>query len=52
MLGLIASAISMLGYGFSQSFAAAITWQILDGALNGTVSMVRCVTAELNPQKR
>jgi hypothetical protein len=41
----------MLGYGFSGSFAAAIVWLVIEGALNGTVSIVRCVTAELNPEK-
>lgn len=52
IIGLLSTAVAMLGYGFSESFAAAITWQIIDGALNSTVPMVRCITAELNPLKR
>ncbi|KAF7548918.1 hypothetical protein G7Z17_g6747 [Cylindrodendrum hubeiense] len=52
VFGLMASSISILGYGFSQTFVMALTCQILDGALNSTVSMTRCVIAELNPQKR
>jgi MFS family permease len=51
VLGLVSSATCMLGYGFATSFAAATAWQVLEGALNGTVPMVRCVTAELNPRK-
>lgn len=52
VFGLVASSISILGYGFSRTFAMALTWQILDGVLNSTIPMVRCVIAELNPQKR
>ncbi|KAH7024045.1 major facilitator superfamily domain-containing protein [Ilyonectria destructans] len=52
VFGLLASSVSILGYGFSQTFAMALTWQLLEGVLNSTVSMARCVIAELNPQKR
>ncbi|KAF4978267.1 hypothetical protein FZEAL_5324 [Fusarium zealandicum] len=52
VFGLLSSTVAIFGYGFSQTFAAALAWQVLDGALNSTVSMVRCVISELNPQKR
>jgi MFS family permease len=52
VLSLLSSAVTILGYGLSTSFAAAIVWQILDGALNSTVSVVRCFTAEKYSEKR
>lgn len=50
--GLMTSAVATLGYGLSKSFATAITWQVVNGAFDATVSMVRCMTAELNPRKQ
>jgi MFS family permease len=52
VVGLLASSLATLGYGISGSFKAALIWQMLDGALNATIAMVRCMTAELNPEKR
>jgi MFS family permease len=52
VIGLLASGFATLGYGFSETFKEAIVWQMLDGALNATIAMVRCMTAELNPEKR
>lgn len=52
VVGLLASSFATMGYGFSRTFKEAIAWQILDGALNATIAMVRCMTAELNPEKR
>lgn len=51
-IGLISAGISMLGYGFSRSYTSAIIWQIINGCMNANVSMVRCMVAELNPEKR
>ncbi|KAF2132427.1 MFS general substrate transporter [Dothidotthia symphoricarpi CBS 119687] len=51
VFGLLASSLATIGYGFSTTFRQAVAWQMLDGALNATVAMVRCMTAELNPEK-
>ena len=52
VIGLLASSGATVGYGFSTTFYQAISWQILDGAFNATVAMVRCMTSELNPEKK
>lgn len=52
VFGLLGSSASIVGYGFSRTFHHAVAWQVLDGGLNATVAMVRCMTAELNSQKR
>jgi MFS family permease len=50
--GLLASSLATIGYGFSETFRTALGWQVLDGALNAIIAMVRCMTAELNPGKQ
>lgn len=52
VFGLLASSAATVGYGFSTTFHQAVAWQMLDGALNATVAMIRCMTAELNPEKK
>lgn len=52
IIGLLACGIGVLGYGFSVSFPAALAWQLVDGAFNSSISMIRCMTAELYPEKR
>lgn len=52
VFGLLASGAATVGYGFSTSFYQAVAWQMLDGALNATIAMVRCMTAELYPEKK
>lgn len=52
VVGLVSSGVAMLGYGFSESIQAAVAWQVLDGILNSSISMIRCLTAELYPEKR
>ncbi|EXJ71035.1 uncharacterized protein A1O5_06028 [Cladophialophora psammophila CBS 110553] len=52
VVGLASSGVAMLGYGFSESIQAAVAWQVLDGILNSSISMIRCLTAELYPEKR
>lgn len=51
ILGLVASSICTLGYGFSGSFGVAVAWQALDGASNCTIAMVRCMLSELYAEK-
>lgn len=41
-----------IGYGLSRSFISAVLWQVFGGAMSSNVAIVRCVVAELNPEKR
>ncbi|KAE9368881.1 MFS general substrate transporter [Stipitochalara longipes BDJ] len=52
MIGLICSGISCIGYGLSKTFVSAVAWQVFGGAMSSNVGIVRCVVAELNPEKR
>ncbi|KAI9844839.1 MAG: hypothetical protein M1837_005257 [Sclerophora amabilis] len=52
VIGLLSSCVSYLGYGFSTSFASAIAWQIVGGAMSSNVAITRCIVAEINPEKR
>jgi MFS family permease len=52
VIGLLSCCLSSIGYGFSRSFGAAVAWQVFGGAMNNVVAIVRCVVAELNPEKR
>ena len=49
---LILEGISVIGYGMSRSFLAAVFWQVFGGVMSSNVGIVRCVVAELNPEKR
>lgn len=51
MIGLVGTAISMLGVGFSSSYTQAVTWRILGGAINGTVGAARTMVAETVPKR-
>ena len=44
--------IAYVGYGLSTTFVSAVVWQVFAGAMNSNVAIVRCVVAELNPEKR
>ena len=46
MIGLIGTAISCIGVGFSQTFLQAATWRMLGGAINGTIGAARTMVAE------
>ena len=46
LIGLIGTAISCIGVAFSRSFAAAVVWRCLGGAINGTVGAARTTLAE------
>ncbi|KUJ14606.1 MFS general substrate transporter [Mollisia scopiformis] len=52
MIGLLSSGIACIGYGFSKTFVSAVIWQVFGGAMSSNVGIVRCVVAELNPEKR
>ncbi|OCK78866.1 MFS general substrate transporter [Lepidopterella palustris CBS 459.81] len=51
-IGLTSCCIAYVGYGLSRSFPAAVAWQVFGGAMNNNVAVIRCVVAELNPEKR
>lgn len=42
----------MVGYGLSRSFIAAVLFQVFGGLMSSNVGIVRCVVAELNPEKK
>lgn len=46
LIGLIGTAISCVGVAFSRSFASAVVWRCLGGAVNGTVGAARTTLAE------
>ncbi|KAH7073808.1 major facilitator superfamily domain-containing protein [Paraphoma chrysanthemicola] len=52
VFGLLASSAATVGYGFATTFHQAIGWQMFEGAMNATVAMVRCMTAELQTEKK
>lgn len=52
MIGLLGTAIGALGFGFSRSFAAALFWRALGGALNGNVGVMRTMVSEIIREKK
>ncbi|KAL2852069.1 major facilitator superfamily domain-containing protein [Aspergillus pseudoustus] len=52
LLGLMGSAISALGMGFSTSFHMALCFRFLAGALNGNVGVLRTMVSEIVADKR
>lgn len=52
LVGLLGSAISCAGFGFSRSFAMAATFRILCGILNSNVGVMRAMIAEMIEDKR
>src|SRR2546421_4298688 len=51
LIGLIGTGVSCIGVAFSQSFAAAVVWRFLGGAVNGTVGAARTTLAETVDKK-
>lgn len=52
MIGLLGTLVSAVGFGFSRSFAAALFFRCLGGALNGNVSVMRTMTSEIVREKK
>lgn len=52
MAGLFGCLISLLLFGFSNSFTMAFIARSLMGLLNGNSAVVRCIIGEIAPQKR
>jgi MFS family permease len=51
LIGLIGTGVSCIGVAFSTSFAAAVVWRFLGGAVNGTVGAARTTLAETVDKK-
>lgn len=52
IIGLLGTLISAIGFGFSRSFAWALLFRCLGGALNGNVSILRTMTSEVIREKK
>ncbi|KAI9741369.1 MAG: hypothetical protein M1834_003086 [Cirrosporium novae-zelandiae] len=52
LIGLVGTSISCIGLGFSTTFAQAIFWRVLGGAINGTVGIIRTMIAENVKEKK
>lgn len=51
-IGLLGTMISMLGFGFSQSFPVAVLFRCLGGALNGNIGVQRTMISEIIKEKK
>ncbi|KAL1297803.1 hypothetical protein AAFC00_006335 [Neodothiora populina] len=52
LIGLLGTAIGAVGFGFSRSFAAALCWRCLGGALNGNIGVMRTMISEIIREKK
>ncbi|KAJ9656378.1 hypothetical protein H2201_008572 [Coniosporium apollinis] len=52
LVGLVGTAVSAVGFGFSKSFGAATFWRSLGGALNGNVGVMRTMISEIIREKK
>lgn len=52
VIGLLGTALSAAGFGFSRSFTAAIFFRCLGGALNGNVGVMRTMISEIIKEKK
>ena len=52
LAGLLGTAFSCIGYGFSRNFWQAVAWRTLGGALNGNVGVMRTMISEIVQEKK
>ncbi|CAD0115250.1 unnamed protein product [Aureobasidium uvarum] len=52
LIGLLGTGIGALGFGFSSSFAVALSWRALGGALNGNIGVMRTMISEIIRDKK
>ncbi|KAL5333559.1 major facilitator superfamily domain-containing protein [Aspergillus crustosus] len=52
LIGLLGTCISCLGFGFSRSFASAVVFRTLGGALNSNVGVMRTMISEIIEEKK
>jgi len=51
-LGLLGTMLSIIGFGFSRSFAMAVAFRCLGGILNGNVGVMRTMISEIIKEKK
>ncbi|OCL13134.1 MFS general substrate transporter, partial [Glonium stellatum] len=51
-VGLLGTAFSIIGFGFSRSFTSAVIFRCLGGALNGNIGVMRTMIAEIIKEKK
>jgi MFS family permease len=51
-LGLLGTMLSIIGFGFSRSFATAVAFRCLGGILNGNVGVMRTMISEIIKEKK
>lgn len=51
LIGLLGTAVSSVGFGFSRSFALAVFFRCLGGLLNGNIGVMRTMIAEVIKEK-
>ncbi|KAF2092243.1 MFS general substrate transporter, partial [Saccharata proteae CBS 121410] len=52
LVGILGTAVSVVGFGFSKSFGTAVFFRLLGGALNGNVGVMRTMIAEIIKEKK
>ncbi|KAF4546749.1 MFS multidrug transporter [Lasiodiplodia theobromae] len=52
LVGLLGTAISAVGFGFSKSFVTAVVFRSLGGMLNGNIGVMRTMVSEIVKEKR
>ena len=52
LVGLFGTTVSCIGVGFSKSFASALTFRMMAGALNGNVGVMRTMISEIIKEKK
>jgi MFS family permease len=50
--GLLGTVVSIIGYGFSHSFAMAVAFRCLGGILNGNVGVMRTMISEIVKERK
>lgn len=51
-IGLLGTMISMIGFGFSHSFPAAVFFRCVGGVLNGNIGVMRTMISEIIKEKK
>lgn len=51
-IGLLGTMFSIIGFGFSHSFAAAVAFRCLGGVLNGNIGVMRTMISEIIKEKK
>ncbi|OCK75989.1 MFS general substrate transporter [Lepidopterella palustris CBS 459.81] len=52
MIGLLGTACSVIGFGFSRNFTTAVVFRCLGGVLNGNIGVMRTMISEIIKEKK